>query len=283
MTRRPLAIAATVIALPVLGLATWIGISTLLTEREIAGRVASVRQIAEDYGPVAVKADAFAELPAPVQRYLRFAVPELSSPYHFVHVAERGDFRRPLMEAFEPTRASQNIAVATPALMFDATTPMMTVLWARPYDYFAEGKMVMRAKIASTLTVVDERESEVLNRISLRRWLLESPLFPMALLPGGPVSWEAVDAHHARATVSGFGLEASMVAQFREDGSLESFLAEEDGDLNTPYHGSGEYSWRGDYREVQGMMIPHSFITARAAGGETFPFWQGEVTEIAFE
>ncbi|MCP4287733.1 MAG: hypothetical protein GY792_25400, partial [Gammaproteobacteria bacterium] len=106
----------------------------------------------------------------------------------------------------------------------------------------------MKAKLASTITIVDERETPELNLISLRRWLLESPLFPAALLPGGYVKWEPIDSTRARAVVSYDKLKRSLVATFREDGSLATFDTEKDGDLNTPYHGSGEHALRGDYR-----------------------------------
>lgn len=137
-----------------------------------------------------------------------------------MQLSAEGDFRRPLTDSFAPTTASQTIAINTPALMFAATTLIVPGIWAHAYDSFAEGEMEMRAKIVSTLTVVDESATNALNRISLRRWLLESPLYPTALLPGGPVRWEAIDDSHARAIVSGSGLESSLVATFRPDGSL---------------------------------------------------------------
>ncbi|WP_367928535.1 DUF6544 family protein [Aquamicrobium sp.] len=59
---------------------------------------------------------------------------------------------------------------------FRHPTPIVPGIWAHAYDFFAEGEMEMRAKIVSTLTVVDESATDALDRISLRRWLLESPL-----------------------------------------------------------------------------------------------------------
>lgn len=193
-----------------------------------------------------------------------------------------GEFRRPLTEAFNPTEVEQTIAVGTPALLFAARSSMTGGIWARAYDHYAEGKMEMRAKIGSTLTVVNEPETPELNQTSLQRWLLESSFYPQALLPGGPVSWEAIDDSHARAVVEYYGSKASLVATFNDDGSLASFEAEADGDLTTPYHGSGEHVVRSDYKEVAGMMVPHSFTVSRAADGELYPFWRGEVTSISF-
>ncbi len=221
-------------------------------------------------------------LPEPVQRYFDYVFVDATEPVAFVELTMDGDFRRPLTDGFNPTTAEQTIAVGTPSLMFSARTNMFPGFWARAYDFYAEGSMEMKAKVMSTLTVVDESETQELNQTSLRRWLLESPMYPAALLPGGPVRWEPIDDTHARAIVVADGLEASLIATFRADGSLESFAAEEDGDLTTPYHGSGEHVLRDDYRLIDGLMIPHSFTIARAAAGETFPFWTGEVETITF-
>lgn len=282
MKRRTLLLLAG-LATPFVALAVIVAVSASRTEREIAGHVATVAALAAKASVTPVSPEAIAALPAPVQRYLAFAVPDLTVSNRVVRLEAEGMFRRPQTQSFAPTTAEQTIATRQPALMFAATTPILSVLWARAYDFFAEGRMEMRAKIASTLTVVDESATEALNRTSLRRWLLESPLYPVALLPGGPVRWEAMDDTHARAIVSGFGLDAALVATFRPDGSLASFDAEQDGDLTTPYHGSGEHAARDDYRPVSGMMIPHRFTIARAAGGKLFPFWTGRITTIAFE
>ncbi|PWC14874.1 hypothetical protein B4923_02170 [Brenneria roseae subsp. americana] len=268
---------------PIIALATWIGISTLLTEREITAHFESVRQVANRNEPNNINSDAMKTLPEPVQRYFAFAIPEKNIRYRVVKIAAEGEFRRPLTSEFEPTTATQIIATQTPAMMFAATTPVGCCLWARAYDFFADGHMEMRAKIVSTLTVMNENSTQALNRTSLRRWLLESPLYPVALLPGGPVRWEAIDDDHAKAIVSGFGLEESLIATFQADGRLVSFNAGQDGDLTTPYHGSGEHVSRSDYRLVAGMMIPYAFEISRIAKGKILPFWKGRITTIEFE
>ena len=94
--------------------------------------------------------------------------------------------------------------------------------------------------------------------------------------------WEAIDAQRARAVVSYRGLSASLVATFAADGRLLQMDAETDGDLGTPYHGSGEHAARSDYREVDGVMIPMRSVIARAAGGKRYPFWRGQVEQIRF-
>ncbi|WP_051341469.1 DUF6920 family protein [Azospirillum halopraeferens] len=280
--RRTLILALALPAALAAGAAAAVGIAAARTEATITAHADAVRAAAMPAPSPVPDAAAIAALPDPVRAYLRFAFPEPPRPLRTVTLAMEGEFRRPRTEGFAPTTAEQTIAVGTPALLFAATTPVGPGLWARAYDVFADGDMEMKAKILSAVTVMEERANNELNRISLRRWLLESPLYPAALLPGGPVRWEAVDDRRARAVVSAGGREASLIATFRPDGSLERFDAEADGDLGTPYHGSGEHVTRTDYRLVDGMMIPMGFMIARAAGGTLYPFWRGRVTEIAF-
>jgi hypothetical protein len=218
-----------------------------------------------------------------VAKYFEFVFRQAPRPILYAVMEMEGDFRRPLTESFYYTTASQTISPGRPALMFDARTPVFPGVWARVYDAFIDGRMEMKAKVFSALTVVDDKDVPVLNQVSLRRWLLESPLYPVALLPGGPVRWEPIDEHRAKAIAHAYGLEASMIAEFDADGRLIAFRAEEDGDLSTPWHGSGEYVHRGDYKLIDGMMIPMEFTIARASGGEIFPFWKGRIVSMEFE
>jgi hypothetical protein len=204
--------------------------------------------------------------------------------HSMARLKQEGRFRRPLTDSFAPTTAEQVIAAGSPAFVFSATTPVAPLIWARAYDAFAEGRMDMKARLLSAITVMNEQGSPELDRVSLRRWLLETPLMPQALLPGGRVRWEAVDETSARMIVEENGISAAMIAHFAtDDGRLTHMTAEEDGDLTTPYHGSGEHVARTDYVEVQGRMIPMGFVISRAAQGRLHPFWDGKITSIAFD
>jgi hypothetical protein len=267
----------------VLGILVYTGVAAYHTGQTIAEFKAAVRHHADDSPSPAYHPQMNSQVPAVVARYFHFAFPASPQAIRSVRMEMSGEFRRPQMTSFSPATAEQVAAAGTPAMVFKARTPILPGLWATAYDAYIGGKMEMKAKLLSAVTVMTASPTPELNRISLARWLAESPLYPTALLPGRMVRWEPVDAHRARAVVSAYGTQASMVATFRDDGSLERFDAEADGDLTTPYHGSGEVILRDDYQEVDGMMIPMSFSIARAAKGKTYPFWIGTVDRIAYE
>jgi len=271
------------LATGIAALAAVIAYSAHGTERDIADFETRVAALAQLHPAPAWDSTAQRVLPEPVQRYFRFTFPGEPPRYRSVSLDASGQFRRPLTDDFNSTTARQVIAVGVPALMFSATTPVFPGVWARAYDFFANGEMEMKAKVLSTLTVVDERETPELNEISLRRWLLESALYPAALLPGGPVRWEALDDHSARAIVSWGGMSSSLVAHFAPDGRMTHMQTEVDGDLSTPYHGSGEHVARSGYEKVGGQMIPMEFTISRMAAGQLHPFWRGRVDQIRFD
>ena len=253
-----------------------------ITAAEIDGHRSAVVRASATASPPVLRQEAVATLPEPVRRWVAFTFRSLPSPPAWVDFEMSGRFRRPRAASFADTTARQVAAVGTPALVFDATTPVLGVLWARAFDAYVDGHMTMRASLLSAMTVVNERSTPELDRTSLRRWLIDSALYPAALLPGGPVTWEPLDANRARAIARLGGVEAALVATFGNDGRLLRFDAEHAGDLDLPYHGSGERVVRDDYRQVEGMMIPHAFVFSRVAGGKVLPFWEGRVASIRF-
>ncbi len=264
--------------------AGYVTYSAFDTRRDIDSFEEAVITQASEASKVQFEHQSLVSLPAPVQHYFNFVFPNgVPEKARWVSFEQTGQFRRPLTEQFAPTTARQVIATHNPDLVFSADTPIIGPIWAIAYDSFIDGKMEMEARLMSTISVMHERSTPKLDQISLRRWLLESPSNPFALLPGGVVEWQAIDATHARATARAHGLEASLVATFDTSGALASFHAEEDGDLTTPYHGSGEHVVRSGYKLLEGVRIPMTFEISRMAGGKLFPFWSGRLTNHSFE
>jgi len=223
-------------------------------------------------------------LPLPVQRYFTFTFPNgFPETKQYAIYKMEGMFRRPLTQKFEPTLARQVASLSLPDMVFSATTPILGPIWATVYDRFMNGEMEMVAKLLSIFSVVHEDRNAHLNQISLRRWLLESPTFPIALLPGPVVSWHPIDDNHALAVAKAHGIKAELIATFGPNGELLSFDATQGGDLNTPYHGSGERVSRSDYQKIENMRIPMTFEISRIGkNGIVHPFWRGRIQDITF-
>jgi len=270
------------LAVVALGLGVTLVYFAQSTRAEITAMEDRVAAAAVPFG--AVDDAALADLPPPVARFFAFTFPDgIPAAPRYAEIEMAGEFRRPLTESFSPTTARQVASLRSPDMVFSADTPILGVLWAIAWDEYIGGAMEMSARVMSAVTVMHEEGNPTLDVISLRRWLLESSFYPMAMLPGGPVTWEPVDDLHAVAIVTGHGNEARLLASFDATGALVAFDATEPGDLTTPYHGSGEHVARSDYQLVDGVRVPMGFEVARVgADGVIRPFWRGRVTSLDF-
>jgi hypothetical protein len=72
---------------------------------------------------------------------------------------------------------------------------------------------------------------------------------------------------------------------FNDGGQIVRYDAEKDGRRADEhrFHGAGEVALRGEYREVEGIMVPLSFQIARRIAGQEKPFWKGHVERIEFD
>ncbi|WP_316861607.1 DUF6920 family protein [uncultured Cohaesibacter sp.] len=267
-----------ILLVPVAGLLLYVGWGMWQTNSELASYKDKVR---ERSAFPAVTSTAMDALPEPVKRYFAYTLPEGTENLPgYVLTKAMGDFRRPLTEAFQKTGAEQIISTTRPDFVFHANTPILGPIWATAYDSFVDGEMDMRAKLMSAATLLHFTNDPQLDKLSLGRWLLEASSWPPALLPSERVTWEAIDDKTARARVSDYGLSASMIATFDETGALTEMLAEEDGDLTTPYHGPGEHVSRSNYQMNGKVRMPMSLVISRAAQGKVYPFWKATVTDI---
>ena len=89
---RPRFLALAALVTVAVGAVTIVGISSFLTEREIEGHRVTVGQIARNFQPASIDPAAMQALPAPVRRYLEFAVPDTTLGYRVVNIAEEGGF-----------------------------------------------------------------------------------------------------------------------------------------------------------------------------------------------
>lgn len=248
--------------------------------------IRAVFAVAAERPALPVTAEELAALPEPVRRYLDFAFQGEPRRLRSLSVVQQGDFRRPGQTGWERMTAEQYVAATEPAFVFSGATQVLPGVTARAMDAYVDGRMRMRAKVFSAITVMAE-DGGALDRVSLMRFVIESALFPSALLPGEHLRWEAMDETRARAVVlaAGEAIGAYVVTFDPASGALVRMESEAEGDPATAgrFHGAGEVVERSDYRAVEGVMVPHRFTLARRLGGDVQPFWKGEVTQIAFD
>lgn len=190
----------------------------------------------------------FADLPEPVQRYMRFTG-VLGKPWiKTVELKYSGKFRQGIERPWMPMTARQVYTVSPPSFVWDARFKMMGLSLLRARDEYRLGQAHMFAKLAGLFTVFDVR-GEQLNQGAMLRYLSEMIWFPIAFL-GENITWQAVDNDSADVELEDAGKSESGRLHIDDDGRPVNFTAmryrEIEGDFSldpwsTPITGYGQF------------------------------------------
>ncbi len=126
------------------------------------------------------------------------------------------------------------------------------------FDSYNDGIGSMKGTIAKLFTLFDQRGDDM-DKACLVTYLAECLMLPNAALQDF-ITWEEVDETHAKATISYYGIVASGVFAFDEDGLWLSFKTSDR--VATSMDGSKrEADWSAivsSYHEDNGILRPKS-------------------------
>lgn len=224
-----------------------------------------------------------ADLPAPVARYLAFALPEGQPRIRVAHVQWNGDMRLQPSGPWTPFTAEQTFTAAPPGFVWDARFRMMPLIPVFVRDGYHAGAGRMLGRLGGVINVVNDAGTPEMAQSALARWLGEAAWFPTALLPGDGVTWHPIDDSTARATVSDGALSVSADFQFAATGELLRMSAMRYRDVDgrgvlTPFE--GHYS---GFVRRQGVMIPSSAEVAWLLPEGRYAYWRGEPAVVRYE
>lgn len=223
----------------------------------------------------------FDKLPAPVARYLRFALKEGQPLIRTALIRHEGEFN--LNGKWIPFASTQNVSVHPPGFIWDADMKMNGLMNVRVRDGYVAGRGSMTAKVLSLVSVMDAHDDAKLDAGALQRYLAEAAWLPAALLPDGNLKWTAIDDRKALATLSDSGTTVSLEFNFNEAGELTGVFAPErfreiDGEYKM-------FPWAGrfwSYKETNGMMIPLEGEVEWQMPEGNAPYWKGRVVEALY-
>ena len=222
-----------------------------------------------------------ADLPAPVRRYLDYAFPDGPRPLGIVRLRNRGVLRTdPSSPRWMPFSATQFATSRPRAFLWDARVAhgLLGVV-----DGYADGHGAGRVTVPGAVTVDEAHAIAELDSGALHRYLAEAVWYPDALWPGNGLSWTAIDARRARATLVDGGQRVSLEFRFAPDGAVES--------IHTPGRwgrfdgGYRQVAWEGHFSgsmRVQGVRVPARGEVGWYVGGAWRPVWRGRIESIAF-
>ena len=222
-------------------------------------------------------------LPDPVARYFAFALPEGQRRVRVARVRWAGEMRLKPDGAWSPFTAEQRFTGAPPGFVWDAEVRMMPLVPVRVRDSYVAGQGQMLGRVGGVLSVVNEGGTREMALGALVRWLGEAAWFPTALLPGEGVTWEAIDDHSARATVTDGATSVTADFHFAPTGEMTRMTALRYRDVNgtgvlTPFEGRYERFMR-----EQGVMVPGAAEVAWLLPEGRFAYWRGHPSSISYE
>jgi hypothetical protein len=203
--------------------------------------------------PTGLPAPLAAVYPAPVARYRLLAVGD-RAPVRALTLHHHGTFRTSPTAKPRSIHGAQLFTADPPGFVWAGRIEVFPGLWIEARDMAVGGRGSMRVLLDDTLVLVDAHGPE-LDQGSALRLLAEMPWYPTSLFDARSVSWSAIDATHARATLNGGDRhdDVSAVFEFGPDGLPERMTAER-------FNGEGVLlPWGGEYRDfraVSGMLVP---------------------------
>lgn len=221
------------------------------------------------------------ELPTPVARYLARALLDADLP-RSVRLEQRGEML--LGGQWRPFTAVQHITAQPPGFVWDARVRFAPLIDARVIDAYHAGSGRLQAKLLGVLSVADADSSPALDSSELMRLLAEGPWLPSVLLPRDGLSWQALDTHTARATLTDGSVVARIDFHFDDQGDIVRIEGDRPRDVAGSDPEMGR--WVGifsDYVEHDGIRYPLEGEVSWINDNGSEPYWRGRIEEIAFD
>ena len=170
-----------------------------------------------------------------------------------------------------------------PGFVWDARIQMVPLVSVRVRDAYVDGAGSMHASIAGLFSVVNDRGSRELDLGALQRYLAEAVWLPTALLPGPGLSWEAMDAERARATMTDGRLTVSAEFSFNGAGDVvEVFIPDRFREMDGRYEPTPWAVACAGHEVRDGFRIPVSCVVEWRLPAGPMPYWRGRVVGIRY-
>jgi hypothetical protein len=271
-----LMVAAALIA--ALSVAIWIG--WRLQQHALTAQLESVTREAAA-ASAAWSIEILDSLPAPVERYLRWALPEQPT-MRLVRLRQRGTLRTDTQsERWMPFEAEHLVAPSAIGFVWNARVMIAPLLHVRVRDAYIEGEGSGHMSLLSAFGVSAANNTPEMNSGSLHRFLAEAVWYPVALLPGPTLQWSPIDSMRAQATLTDHGTSVSLEFRFADSGEVTGIYTP--GRWGTFGGGYEQRPWEGHFRNYElrnGFRVPKEGDVGWYVDNVWRAVWKGTVLEF---
>ena len=275
MTRTKMLVAVAAALLPALALALRAG--SRRQQRALTWQLEQVRRAAISTPPQG-GIDSLDSLPAPVARYLRWALPETPS-MRLVRMKQRGTLRIDTETTrWMPFEAEHLIAPGATGFVWNARVAVAPLLHVRVRDAYIEGDGSGHVSLLSAFGIAAASGTPEMNSGALHRFLAEAVWYPVALLPGPTLQWSPIDSSRALATLTDHGISVSLEFRFADTGEVTGIYTP--ARWGTFGGGYEQRPWEGHFRNYQrrdGFRVPTEGDVGWYVDDEWRGVWKGTV------
>jgi hypothetical protein len=258
-------------------LAMWIGRrrqrSALTSDRERLIRAGAARS-----SSLAIDDQTLADLPAPVARYLRLALP-VRHAIEEVRITQTGTLRTDATaERWMPFEAEHLVVPPAAGFLWNARVQVAPLLHVRVRDALIDGIGAGHVSLMSAFPVSAATGGLEMNSGSLHRYLAEAVWYPSALLPSSQLQWTPINANKALATLTKDRVSVSLEFRFGDSGEVTGIYTP--ARWGTFAGGYRQVPWEGhfrEYRERDGLLVPTQADVGWYIDGEWRAVWKGTV------
>jgi hypothetical protein len=219
-------------------------------------------------------------VPAPVSRYLRWALPT-EKHIQEVRIRQVGTLRTDVhSDRWMLFEAEHIVVPPATGFVWNARVRVAPLLHVRVRDALVEGGGSGQVSLLSAFTVGAAADTPEMNSGSLHRYLAEAVWYPTALLPSSKLKWTEIDATSALATLSDHNMSVSLEFRFAETGEITGIYTP--ARWGTFAGGYRQVPWEGhfrDYRERDGVFVPTEGDVGWYIDNKWQAVWKGGITE----
>ena len=209
------------------------------------------------HATLAVSDDGLGDLPPPVARYLRLALPSRKAMRE-VRMTQTGTLRTDATaERWMGFEAEHLVVPPATGFLWNARVRVAPLLHVRVRDALIDAIGSGQVSLMSAFPLSAATGGLEMNSASLHRYLAEAVWYPSALLPSSQLQWTPIDATTALATLTNDDVRVSLEFRFADRGEVTGIYTP--ARWGTFAGGYKQVPWEGhfrDYRERDGVIVP---------------------------
>lgn len=224
-----------------------------------------------------------AAAPAPVQRYLAFALPPGQRAVRRARLEHVGEFASQ-PGRWSPVTSVQHITTEPPGFVWIAAISMAPLpVDVRVRDGYVHGVGSTHVAISGVLPLVSQEGTPEVAASALWRYLAEAVWCPTALLPSERLTWTAIDDMTARATLRDRGATAVADFHFGAGGEVLRVTGMRYRAVNGELLLTSTEGSLGNYTHVDGMMIPTEGELAWLLPEGPYAYWRARLVHTRYQ